>query len=298
MVQAEETHLNDCERPTGDKGKLVTCRPEDLSPHPAYVRHRLTVSAARLSSLAEQGERALQEPLFITQNHLILDGYARWELARQQGCADLPCLEFELSEAEALLWLLHKHRRSNGLNAFNRILLALDLEPWLKERARSNQQAGGRNKGPSKLTEVEKLDVRSEIAVAAGVSVGNVSKAKQLRTSAVAEVLDALRSGEISIHRGWRWSQSAPAAQREALWCYRSERGVIQEIRTLISKHCARNSPKAPDLIHILKALSALGPEELASVEVKSLRARGKTIFITEELLRILASQRGVLDLH
>jgi hypothetical protein len=298
MVQSDETLRNAGESPTRDKGRLVTCRPEDLLPHPTYVRHGLTVSSAQLSSLAEQGERALREPLFITQNHLILDGYARWELARQQGCAELPCVQFDLSEEEALLWLLHKHRRSNGLNAFNRILLALDLEFWLKERARSNQQAGGRNKGPSKLTEVEKLDVRCEIAVAAGVSVGNVSKAKRLRTSAIAEVLDALRSGEISIHRAWTWSQAAPVAQREALWSFRSERGVNQEIRTLISKHCAKNSTEALDITNFLKGLSALDADELAVVKVKPLRARGKTIFITEELFRILASQRGVLALQ
>ncbi|MBZ5534205.1 MAG: hypothetical protein LAO20_22495 [Acidobacteriia bacterium] len=278
--------------------RLKTCRPNELRPHPAYVRHHLSVSATKLSKVAEQGERALREPLFITQDHLILDGYARWELARQQGDGALPCVQFELSEAEALLWLLHKHRRADGLNAFSRILLALDLEPWLKEKARSNQQAGGQNKGSSKLTEAERLDVRSEIALAAGVSVGNLSKAKRLRSSAISELLDALRSGEISIHRAWTWSQAAPADQREALWCYRNERGVNKEIRALISKHRAKSSPKSFNLIDLLRALPGLEAEELASVSVKLLRAHGKTIFITEELLRILASQGGVLALQ
>jgi len=36
-----------------------------------------------------------------------------------------------------------------------RILLALELEPWFKEKARSNLRAGGQNKGSSKLTEAE-----------------------------------------------------------------------------------------------------------------------------------------------
>lgn len=278
-------------------GRLVTCRLDELHPHPAYARHRFTVPAHKLSSLAAQGERAFQEPIFITQDHLILDGYARLEFARQQGRIELPCIQFELSQDEALLWLLHKHRRSNGLNAFSRILLALDLEPWLKERARANQQAGGQNKGSSKLTEVERLDVRCEIAAAAGVSVGNVSKVKRLKTSATTELLDALRHGEISIHRAWTWSQRGSAGQREALWCYRSERGVTREIRALISKHRAKTSIESLDLVPLLKALSALDPDELRTVNVKPLRAHGRTIFITEELIRILASQRGVLAL-
>ena len=156
-------------------GQLVTCRLDELRPHPSYVRHRLTVPASQLSALAERGDRAFLEPLMITQDRTILDGYARLELARLQGRATLPCIAYELTESEALHWLLQKHRRSNGLNDFSRILLALELEPWFKEKARSNQRAGGRNKGSSKLTEAERLDVRSEIAAAAGVSVGNVS---------------------------------------------------------------------------------------------------------------------------
>jgi hypothetical protein len=89
------------------------------------------------------------------------------------------------------------------MNDFVRILLALDLEPWFKEKARSNQQAGGRSKGSSKLTEAERLDVRSEIAAAAGVSVGNVSKVKQLIMTAQPELVQALRSREVSIRRAW-----------------------------------------------------------------------------------------------
>jgi hypothetical protein len=146
----------------------------------------------------------------ITQDRTILDGYGRLELARRRGRAALPCIAYELTESEALHWLLQKHRRSNGLNDFSRILLALELEPWFKEKARSNQRAGGQNKGSSKLTEAGRLDVRSEIAAAAGVSVGNVTKVKQLKVAATAEVLQALRSREISIHRAWGWSKASP----------------------------------------------------------------------------------------
>jgi hypothetical protein len=71
-----------------------------------------------------------------------------------------------------------------GFNAFCRIFLALDLEPWLREKARLNQSAGGQNKGSSKLTEAQRVDVRSQIAAAAGVSVGNVTKVQQLITTA------------------------------------------------------------------------------------------------------------------
>src|SRR5215469_11896973 len=112
MTQSDDCLPNDSGLQTSTHhARLLTCRLNDLRPHPAYARHRFTVPADKLSSLAAHGERALQEPLFITQDCLILDGYGRWELARQQGLSALPCLQFELSEAEALLWLLNKHRR-------------------------------------------------------------------------------------------------------------------------------------------------------------------------------------------
>jgi len=104
-----------------------------------------------------------REPLVITRDRIVIDGYARLELARRQGRMTLPCIEYELTEQEALHRLLQRLRQSNGPNAFSRILLALDLEPLLTDKARSNQQAGGQNKGSSKLAEAERLDVRKEI---------------------------------------------------------------------------------------------------------------------------------------
>ena len=48
------------------------------------------------------------------------------------------------------------------------------LEPALTEKARANKRIGGQRKGWSDLTKVEQLHVRSGIAKAAAVSVGNV----------------------------------------------------------------------------------------------------------------------------
>jgi hypothetical protein len=133
-----------------------------------------------LSALAALGNLAFREPIVVTSSQTIIDGYARFQLAQQQGRDTLPCLEYDLSEEDALRWLIQIHRPSWGLNSFGRILLALDLEPLLQEKARSNQQIGGRHKGLSSLTKAQKVDRRSELAEAAGVSSGNIRKVKQL----------------------------------------------------------------------------------------------------------------------
>src|SRR5437762_7550704 len=127
--------------------KLVTYRVDQLHPHPSYIRHQLSVSTSQLTVLAELGDLAFRDPLTITRDGTIVDGHARWTVARKQGRATLLCVQYELDEVQALCWILSCHRRSNGLNAFSRILLALELEPSFREKARSNQQAGGQNKG-------------------------------------------------------------------------------------------------------------------------------------------------------
>jgi hypothetical protein len=274
----------------------VSCyRVEELHPHPAYVRHQLMVPAHKLSALSDHGDLAFGEPLTITKDGTIIDGYARWELARHQGRLTLPCLEYVLSEEEALQWILRTHQRSSGLNAFNRVMLALDLEPSFQERARSNQRAGGQYKGSSNLTEAEKLDVRSEIAATAGVSVGNVSKVKQLKVAARSELVEALRSGEISIHRAWLWSQAKRENQGEALWQHRAERGIRRTIREHISRHRSRTFSTPPDLAELGIRLSALRQDQVSSVKVTILKSSGKAIYLTEEMALALNSQQPSL---
>jgi hypothetical protein len=268
-------------------GLVTTCRLDELHPHPSYVRHHLTVPASQLSALAELGDLAFREPIIISRDRVIIDGYARVELARQQGRLTLSCNEYELTEAEALHWLLQRHRRSNGLNAFSRVLLALELEVDFKEKARANQRAGGQNKGSSKLTEAERVDVRSEIAAAAGVGVINVTKVKQLMVTAAPEIPQALFSGEISIHRAWGWRNESPKEQREELRVYQSEKGLKKTIRALIS-HQSKKSPTMPDLDHLLRRLSTL---ELGPVSVKVIEVPGKAVFLTGELFRDLGLQ-------
>jgi hypothetical protein len=269
-------------------GQLVTCLVAELQPHPSYSRHHFTVPASQLSAITELGDLTFLEPLVITRGRIIIDGYARWELARLEGRLTLPCIQHELTEEEALRWLLQRHRRSNGLNNFCRILLALELEPCSRERALSNQRLGGQNKGSSRLTDAERVDVRREIADAAGVSLGNVTKVKQLVGTAYYELLEALRSGEISIHRAWKWRMESPERQIDALRSYRANRGVNKAIRDLIPRQETTNRPTAPDLGSLVRRLSALKPDECGSINVSVIRVPGKTIFVTEGLVQSL----------
>src|SRR5205807_1311251 len=184
----------------GIKSQFVTCSVHELRPHPSYARHNLSVPAYKLAALVDLGDLAFVYPLTITRDRLIIDGYGRWELAKRKSQLALQCVEYDLSERQALKWLIQTHHLSQGLSDFIRIELALDLEPYFQEKAVLNQQAGGRSKGLSKLTAAERVNSRREIARVAHVSLGNVHKVKHILAHACSSLREAARIEEISIN--------------------------------------------------------------------------------------------------
>ena len=274
-------------------GQLVTCSLGELRAHPSYVRHQLSVSASQLCALTSLGNLAFREPIAITRNRTIIDGYARFQLAQQLGRKTIVCIEYDLSEEEALRWLIQSHRPSKGMNAFNRVLLALDLEPVLRDAARANQQWGGQNKGSSSLAEARSVDVRAEIATVAGVSPGNVDKVRKIVESAHPRIQQATKTREISIHRAWLWSRLPAQQQLTQLDEYRNHKGTNLTTRRLIQKHVARLSPAQlvpPNLGDLLGPFIPDRSARLDSIAVTEIDAPGSIAYLTKDALRTLRS--------
>ena len=214
--------------------RLVDRAPEELHPHPVYLEVRGPIRGSK-GHQPPSYSATLAEPVAITRAGLILDGYTRWQLAAREGRPSVACIEYELSDEQALTFMLEKHRRSDWLNDFCRILLALQLEPHWRARARQHQAGAG--KLSSQLTKAGPIDVRAEIARAAGVGAGNVTKVKQLLETATPAVREALRRGEIRIHRAWQWRQLGADQQNQQLHQYRHRKDIQHTIRHLLRKH-------------------------------------------------------------
>jgi ParB-like chromosome segregation protein Spo0J len=271
--------------------QLVVRSLDELRPHPSYVRHQLSVTASQLSALLELGDVAFQQPIVISIGGVIVDGYARLELARRQGRRSILCLEYDLTEEEALRWLIQTHRPLRGLNPYNRTLLALDLAPSLQEAARTNQRIGGQNKGSSNLTEAQKVDVRSKTASTAGVSSGQVAKVEQVSKCAPPRVQDALKSSEIRVHKAWQWRRLTPQGQEEKLEDYRSQKGTEQTSRRLIQKHVQRLVPTQlipPTLGELLKPMLPDRAVVLDLIVVSEIGAPGKIAYLTGDAMLTL----------
>jgi hypothetical protein len=142
------------------------------------------------------------------------------------------------------------------------------------------------------LTKAPSVDVRSEIAAVASVSSGTFSKAKQVAKAADPTIQQAVKAGEISVHKAWQWNRLAPQVQR--LEEYRSSKGTNLVSRRLIQKHVARMLPTQlfpPRLGDLLKPLIPDRLAVLESILVSEIDAPGRAAYFTAGAIDALRSK-------
>jgi hypothetical protein len=252
---------------------------------------------ARLSAIAAGWNPSKLDPISITRDGTILNSHEVCELARRRGLERVSCLEYNLDEAEALLWIIQHSHKTQELNSYHRVVLALDYEPSFRERARKNQRLGGQYKGLTTLSEAQAINCRREIAALARVSEGTLAKVRRLLHAGCPELLEALREEEVSIDCAFRWLHD-PEKQVDQLTLYRSLGGITRTIDTLLHRHRVAH-PRARtefDIQRIGSALAVMDRERTSSILVGAIPTSGKVILLSNELLQALESQ-GELQL-
>jgi hypothetical protein len=102
------------ELPDSAPYRLVTRSPWELHPHPSWVKHNLGLSVARLSAIAASWNPSMLDPISVTRDGTILKGHEVCELARRMGLGRVSCLEYNLDEQEALLWIIQHFNRTRS----------------------------------------------------------------------------------------------------------------------------------------------------------------------------------------
>ena len=258
-------------------GRLVDRPTPSLRPHPAYQELCGPVAATRARRVAQQAE-PIREPLLTTTDGTILDGHARWQVAIDQGQPNLPCIECAVTEDEALQLVIQRHRSSEGLNAYGRIVLALGLEPHFRARRHRPKPASDDPAASSKLTNHEHRDVRKDIAAEAGVSTGNVTKVKQILDRVIPDVRERLLRGEISIHRAWQWGTLSASGQRDSLWEHLHHGAIKKTIGRLVRAHAG---PPARSVDVATIVLGGIAIYDAADITVAVAEVPGRAIVVT-----------------
>jgi hypothetical protein len=245
-----------------------------------------------LNRAAQWKDQSVLEPLFITTNGTILAGFGRWRLALFEGRDEINCIEYPLSEDEALQFIISHHRPKRGWNAFIRIRLALTLEPNLQQRALENMRAGGKYKGLANLPEAQHIDVRQEIAnfVGDGACARNISNVKAIVQSAHPGLIDALTDGKLRINRAALLCKLPKAEQLEQFIRYSEERATNKVIRRSVTR--PKREKIRPDVATVLDALQHQEARQPGSVAVRVGRHKRTVVLVGRDLLTGPHSQK------
>ena len=253
-------HVSGESDPTGcsQEGHPVICHPRKLKLHTA-LGELGWAHINELDGAARLGDRTIPEPILVSTQGVVLSGLGAWQLALLDSRTEIACIEYSLNEDESLQFILAQHRTRRQWNAFVLIRLALTLEPHFQEKALNNMRSGGKYKAWTHLPEADRIDVRQEIAKVAGTGTGNVSKVKAILRSAHPNIISALQSGQLSIHRAWEWRHLPKAAQKEEFARCEEERIQSKVLRGVVE---SRGKPpfNATETIAALRMLESHNP--------------------------------------
>lgn len=271
---------------------------EELHIHPALEEIGFCAFLPELSEAARSGDHtSTEEPIFVTQTGVILAGFGRWRLAVSQQVASIECVQYSLTDEDALQFMLNLQKRRAGWNPFIRIRLALKLEGTLQQRALTNMRIGGKYKGSANLPEAQRIDVRQEIARVAGLGASgrNVSNVKKILHTAHPRLIASLQEGTLTINRALHFCKLPKVQQLAEFVRYSEERATRKVIR-----HSLRGLKKKeimPGTVVALEALQRMEAEHPRSVVIRLAPVPRPVILVTHDQLADLRLCHGELEL-
>ena len=276
------------------EGRPVVRSPEQLRLHRALVELDWFGVIGELNEAVRLTNPSVTEPILITTKGTILAGFGRWRSAVDSG-HEINCIEYPLTEDEALQFIIRHHQPERGWNAFVRIRLALTQEPYFQQRARDNMRAGGKYKGSANLPEAQYIDVRQEIASAAGVGARNVSNVKTILKNAHPRLIIALLNGTLTINGAMPFCKLPKAEQLEHFIRHSEDREINKVIRRSVAR--AKQEKTTADVATVLDALQQQEARQPGSVLLQVGRFQRTVILIGQDLLAGKYSQKE-LELH
>ncbi|MFP5204899.1 MAG: hypothetical protein ACLGSH_06065 [Acidobacteriota bacterium] len=206
---------------------------------------RLAPAPSQLEALRSAGESIFDEPLTVTHEYILIDGYKRLAIAQERGIRQVYCVVRTMTADDALTDILQKSKSRSWINAFTRVQLAMFISGPLSEKGREHQQRAGREKHLSKLTRAERINVRAEIARRAGVSEGTVRKVGAIAERGIDALQSACRIGAISIHAAYRIALEGPDEQLRVLTRHETMRRERQRRHALARRTNPLHKAKA-----------------------------------------------------
>jgi hypothetical protein len=265
------------------EARPVVRSPQQLRLHPALEELGWSGEIDEFNEAGRVSHASVTDPILITMNGTILSGFGRWRSAVFDGRLEINCIEYPLGEDESLEFILTHHQTRCGWSDFVRIRLALTLEPNLQRKALENMRTGGKLKGWANLPEAQHINVRKEIARAAGVGDRNVSNLRTIIQRAHPTLIGALKEGTLSINRAVQLCNLPKTRQLEQFIRYSEERATNRVIRRSVAR--PKEEKIRPDVVRVLDALQHQEARLPGSVAVRVGRHKRTVVLIGQDLI-------------
>ncbi len=213
-------------------------------------------AALERSLLAEGCRDAL-----VLWGDVLIDGHNRYAICRQHGISfkTLQNTSFEAID-DVLLWMIDNHLARRSVSNFQRGVLALRKKDIVS--AKIALQMSKLESAPSHSESAPSpLSTREDVAKEARLSSKTIVQIEKIQRGATLELVDAVRSGTISIHAAATISSLSEAQQLSALGGgKKSLQQAAKEIREQrASSRTPREPANGPAEVDVLRAeISAL----------------------------------------
>lgn len=135
---------------------------------------------------------------------VLIDGFNRYAICRKHGIAFRTVQNDRFASIDDVkLWMIDNQLGRRSVTDFQRGMLALRKKAILTERAKAKEE-GRTGDAPADVSgaapEQPALVTREEVAKAAGISSNAVSRIEKIQRTAAPELVEAVRTGAISIN--------------------------------------------------------------------------------------------------
>jgi len=172
--------------------------------------------------------------------HILIDGHNRYEICTRLG------LSFEVvqksfdSRPQARIWIRANQYGRRNLSSFVRAELALGDKADIAEIAKG-QQGKRHDILPTLAEGFKPVDTREEVSKRAGISHGSLDKVEAIKAAnPEPEILEAVRTGEVSINLAAQFVALPEEAQQEAIAAIAEHHEPAKEVmREAVKNHRA-----------------------------------------------------------
>jgi transcriptional regulator with XRE-family HTH domain len=227
-------------------------------------------------------ERSLQaegcRDALVLWRDVLIDGHNRYDICQKHGIPFRTVHNNNFATLEdVMLWVIDNNLARRSVSDFQRGMLALRKKEIVAARAAA---------APPEQAAEESADdaasppwsTREDVAKAARVSANTLSQIERIRKTAAPELVDAVRTGTISVSAAANVASLPPEAQLAAVAGGRKE---LQQAARQVREQKTGTRPK--------KEIETLAPEEQVKAlraEIRELKDRMATLLTENDVLK------------